>query len=54
MAEADAQEVAPEHDGEQLQCAVPEHLNRLPREVADSLSLEVFKNCPDLMLCSVL
>jgi len=33
---------------------VTEHWNRLPREVMDSPSLEIFKTCPDKDLCSLL
>jgi len=33
---------------------VMEHLNRLPREVVDSPSLDIFKTCLEDMLCSLL
>jgi len=33
---------------------VMEHWNRLPREAVDSPSLEIFKTCPDKVLCSLL
>jgi len=33
---------------------VTEHWNRLPREVVDSPSLEIFKTRPDKILCSLL
>jgi len=33
---------------------VTKHWNRLPREVADSPSLEIFKTCPDKVLCRLL
>jgi len=33
---------------------VTEHWNRLPREVVESPSLEVFKTHPDKVLCSLL
>jgi len=33
---------------------VVETLNRLPREVVDSPSLEIFKPCLDMVLCNLL
>jgi len=33
---------------------VIEHWNRLPSEVVDSPSLEIFKTCQDKVLCSLL
>jgi len=33
---------------------VTEHWNRLPREVVESPSLEIFKTRPDKVLCSLL
>ena len=33
---------------------VMEHWNRLPREVMDSPSLEIFKTCLGIYLCSLL
>jgi len=34
--------------------SVIEHWNRLPREVVESASLEIFKTHPDAVLCSLL
>ena len=33
---------------------VTEHWSRLPREVVESPSLEIFKTCLDAILCNVL
>jgi len=33
---------------------VPEHWNRLPREVVESSSMEIFKTHMDTLLCDVL
>jgi len=33
---------------------VKEHWNRLPREVVESPSLEIFRTCPEAVLCSLL
>ena len=33
---------------------VTEHWNRLPREVVESPSLEIFKTCLDAILCNLL
>ena len=33
---------------------VTEHWNRMPREVVESLSMEIFKTCLDFYLCNLL
>jgi len=37
-----------------LPLRVTEHWNRLPRELVDYPSLEIFKTCLDTFLCSLL
>ena len=37
-----------------LMVRMTEHWNRLPREVVESSSMELFKACPDAYLCDLL
>jgi len=51
-AQTAAQEDPSEHEEETLR--VMERWNRLPKEVMDSPSLEIFKTCLDEFLCNLL